>query len=199
MAHEQQPRTSIHIDQFQVNVGTTEEGYLALDITSTEAPTEHILFTVPPSLEHVIFRQQQREHKEKDRVSFPVPVTPEQHLQPPQKENERLKIVGTVNTIHGLAETPKKKETVFRFTVQDTQNNVERSIAAFGTIATMLAEPATQLRSGENIMMIAWKHVNTIHVKNEQQEITEWYPSLVNYHGKTIQNKRKNNSAKHSF
>ncbi len=193
MKHEQQLQTAIHIDSFQVDISTTAEGHLALDITSTNAPTEHILFTAPPTLEHVVFRQQQKEHREGEILALPPPAIPEQ--QPAsshnEKENERLKITGTVKTIHGLAQTPKKKETVFRFTVEDSNNNVERRIAAFGMIATILADPATHLTSGEAISMIAWKHLNTVHIKNEPQEITEWYPSLVKYRGQTIQNKAK--------
>ena len=195
MSHEQQPRTAIHLDSFQVEISTTAEGHLALDITSSDAPTEHILFTAPPTLEHVVFRQQQGEHKGDETSLLSPPLIPEQQPLPSQKEtekvNERLKITGTVKTIQGLAQTPKKKETVFRFTVEDTQNNVERRIAAFGMIATTLAAPETELTSGEAISMIAWKHVNTIHIKNEPQEITEWYPSLVKYKGQTIQNKAK--------
>lgn len=99
-----------------------------------------------------------------------------------EAEKKPVKLTGKITSVGKLTETKKQKQPMLLFTLHDETNHVERRAVAFDTIAQRLAAPETGLQPDEPITLFAWKHINTVHIQGQVQEVEDWYVQKAVYH-----------------
>lgn len=180
MTEQEKPDAIVRVNDFDVTLyrrgrgllirvqkDETEIGFFGIATSSpASVPQQAELASAPATIEQIT-------------ASPAAASSPDSRTSPEAKAP--LKVVGIVEAIEGMGETPNTHDLIFRFSVRwtSTKTNLEevRQVAAFRQIAQTLNQfytsPDTNIRlqPGRPISMIAWEH----------GESASLYPSQVNY------------------
>ena len=114
---------------------------------------------------------------EPQRNETPVAASPAPTSEGKKEPSQPVKLVGTVEAIEGMGQTPTTGDPVFRFSIKTEQEEIKQ-IAAFREIGrtlyelTQSSDPHIKLMPGREISMMAWDHT---------EKTGSYYPSSVNY------------------
>jgi hypothetical protein len=122
-----------------------------------------------------------------ERTLSPGTPSPDIQRPAPEKKGKPTKITGIIKAVEALTRTKKQAIPKLFFTVDDTVNQVERRLLAFGSIAVALASPETNLQLHEPITLFAHKHLNQIHISGQKREVEDWYVQSALYHEKRFE------------